>query len=134
MTHNTVFSTIKAQDAAALEALLCQNIKDHTPDMAERIETIFQLVSGTSGHKMTAGGAEYDGSRGGKSISQKTCDLRYTKDGVSYRLFICWEVNNFSPAEAGMRQFAVSMWHGTGEGWKSIVALKATEGVRDWHD
>ena len=131
---DTVLSVIKAQDSAALEALFCKNIKDNTSDLQLRIKEIFDLTEGITSYEKDGSGADYDGSRGGKSILQKTCHIPYTEDSVEYRLFICWEVNNFSPAEAGIRQFSVSMWHGIEEGWKSIVSLNATEGVRNWHD
>ena len=127
---DTVFPIIKAQNASLLEAKLCKNIKDSILDYQSKIDEIFSLTDGITSYKLSGGGAEYDGSRGGKSISQKTCDLRYTINGTNYRLFILWEVNNFSPAEKGIRQISVG-YVGVRD---PLVSMDATEGIRNWHD
>jgi len=131
---DTVLPVIKSQNAAALEAMLCKNIKDNFPGYHTTINEMLALTSGVTSYSLKVNSAEYDGSRGGKSISQKTCDLRYTKDGVEYSLGICWEVNNFSPSEAGIRQIAISEKDIVEGGWVDLVFLYATEGVRNWHD
>ena len=126
---DTVMAPIKAQDAEAFEAMICKNIKDNVPDLAEQIETLFQLMDGVTSYTVR-GGAMYEANRGPNRIFKRDADIRFQISGVNLSLFIVWEVNNFSPAEKGIRH--VSLWNMDTE--ESLVYFVSTEGFLYWHD
>ena len=127
---DTVMTAIKEQDSKALEAMICKNIKDNDSDLSNQISALFGYAKGVTNYKVEGGGAEYSGNRGSNSILKRDVEINFTVSGVKYNLFIVWEINNFSPAEKGIRHVNLK----TVDPRVVLVNFVSTEGFLQWHD
>jgi len=130
MIADTVMTAITERDTEGFEAMICQNIKDNVSDLSEQIATLFQLTEGVTSYSRVGGGATYEGNRGSNRIFKQDVDIRFQNSEINYRLFIVWEVNNFSPAEKGIRH----VYLGNKDTQELFVNFKSTEGFLNWHD
>jgi len=127
---DTVMTAVKSQDAEALTAMICKNIKDNTSDLSDQIATLFGYTNGATNYTVDGGGAEYSGNRGSNHIIKRDVDIKYQISEVKYSLFIVWEINNFSPAERGIRH--VNLMNADTK--ELLIDFKSTEGFLYWHD
>jgi hypothetical protein len=126
---DTVMAPIMTPDAEALEAMICKNIKDNTPDLSEQIARLLQLTEGVTSYS-AEGSDSYEGRRGSNRIFKQHVDIRFQISAVKYGLFIAWEINNFSPAEKGIRHVNLTNM----DTRELLIDFVSTEGFMQWHD
>jgi len=136
-TNNTniaapkIISAIKEKDVAALEALMCKNIKDNEDDLQGKISALINAIDGeiTSSSWRTQGSYQ-ENAYGGKQIVQSGIDIFLTTPAGTYYFGIMWETaNNFAVEEVGIRSIGL-----IDPSDNIVIIIRATEGVGEWHD
>jgi len=126
-----IISAFESRDIAALEALMCQNIKDNVEDLQEKIGEMMDAIEGEiteSSWKII--GSYHERRRDGRRITQSDLDIYLTTSSVDYKLLIVWETaNNFAVEEVGIRAIVLLIPKGS-----TLADIRATEGVGSWHD
>jgi len=131
---NTVISALKTNDIAALEALMCKNIKQNVPDLRGEIGRLLDTIDGEEFEFSWGKSGGYSESSGrGKSISQNYLDIHIQNSTKHYLLIIVLETyNSFAPEEMGIRYISVAPK--TTPVSNALYTIQATEGVMEWHN
>jgi len=137
-----VMNAIKARDIAALEAMMCLNIKQNIEDLPGEIGELIDAIDGKiTEYTWSRGGGTEMSDRDGRLMDQDDSGIKFETTGGVYGLHITWEVaNNYAPEETGIR--VISLWRQVlveyqGEVYKKseeLAAIKAPEGLSSWHD
>jgi hypothetical protein len=140
ITNNTnvagpkILAAVEARDVSALEAMMCQNIKDNVPDLSERISELLDMVDGEiieSLQNSDSVGSYHERDRKGRSITQVGIDFQLTTSTGIYNIHVWWETsNNFAPKEVGIRRITLV----DEDKSMRLAFISATEGVEQWHD
>ena len=128
-----IINAIGTGDVAALEALMCLNIKQNVKNLPEKIGELFDAIDGDITEvKWDDGGGSYEGNReNGKTILQVGMDIFITTTSGTYVVGVWWEgINTFQPEETGIRNIGLSQTNPL----KSLAIIRATEGVSSWHE
>ena len=128
-----VIDAIKTKNIVALESMMCNNIKQNTSDLRGEIGKMLDAIDGDiiSIERRSGGGSYSESRSNGRKISQEGFDFTITTTKQTYALGSCWETaNNFNPAETGFRTLGL----GIISPLESLVLIKATNGIREWHD
>lgn len=136
-TNNTniaapkIINAIKEKDIDALEALMCQNIKNNVNNLPEEIGKLMDAIDGEIIDSSWKAVGNYNENRGnGKAILQVDLDIYLTTSEANYKLLIVWETaNSFAKEEAGIRAIVLLIPHGS-----TLADIRATEGIGEWHD
>lgn len=131
---NTVIAAVKAHDVAALEELMCKNIKENVPDLSGEISNLLDAVEGELLELSWSKMGGYQESNGkGKTISQNFLDIHIVTSTGPFILTITLETyNNFSPEEMGARRITIAQK--TTPASAALYVLTATNGCMSWHD
>ena len=136
-TNNTniaapkIISAIKAKDVDALEALMCQNIKENVNNLPEEISKLMDSIDGEIINSSWENVGNYDAKHGDDgAILQVLFDIYLTTSEGDYKLLLTWETaNSFAKEEAGIRAITLLIPHGS-----TLADIRATEGIGEWHD
>lgn len=129
-TRNSITEAIKTRNVDALEAMMCQNIKQNVDDLPGEIGALIDMIDGDITEWDWNPRGSYDGAMFGKQIKQTSWSAQLKTTNGIYYIGVTWEIaNNFAPGEMGIR--AISL---VDEDRELLVAIKATEGVGGWHD
>lgn len=125
-----IINAIKEKDVDALEALMCQNIKENVSNLPEEIGKLMDSIDGEIINSSWENIGNYDAKHGDDgAILQVNLVIYLTTSTDTYRLGIMWETaNSFAKEEAGIRNIGLS------EDGHTLVLITATEGVGEWHD
>ncbi|MEI6578839.1 MAG: DUF5104 domain-containing protein [Eubacteriales bacterium] len=125
-----IISAIKEKDVDALEALMCQNIKENVNNLPEEISKLMDSIDGEIINSSWKNTGNYNENRGnGKAILQVNLDIYLTTSTSTYYLGIMWETaNSFAKEEAGIRGIGLMV-----DG-RILAKINATEGIGEWHD
>jgi hypothetical protein len=129
----TVISAVKTRDVAALEDLMCLNIKQNTSDLTNEIEKLLDAIDGEQIEFSWLKRGGYQESNGkGKNISQNYLRIDIITSTEHYFLLIVLETyNSFAPKEMGIRSITLM----TETDWNKVLyAIQATNGIIGWHD
>lgn len=139
-----VIYAVENKDAAAMEEVMCKNIKDSHEDLTGEINEMLSLIEGdieSITWKKKGGYSESDGN--GNSISQNSQNYDiFTSKGVYGFSVVVETHNSFSPNELGIRAIAlhteikntdpsIPNEYVYGE---NLYKIFATEGIQEWHD
>jgi len=105
-----IMDAVLAKDIAALESMMCKDIKDNVPDLRTEISKMLDLVDGAiTGSRWTAFSGSYVISDGlGKTENQGSIDIYITTTVGYYCLGMVWETaNSFAMEETGIRNIAL---------------------------
>jgi hypothetical protein len=126
-----IISAIKEKDVAALEALMCKNIKDNVENLTDKVSELINAIEGeiTSSRWGNRGSYQETGA-GGRRIVQTGIEIFLTTPSGTYYLSITWETaNNFAIDEVGIRSIGL-----IDPSDNILIRIAATEGVGEWHD
>jgi len=128
-----IIEAVKSNNISALEAMMCKNIKQNTADLRGEIGRLFDAVDGDI-ITMTreSNGGSYSESRSNKKIAQQILTFKITTTAPeTYVLIVTWEIaNNFAKDEVGIRNIGLVLENPV----TSLVVIRATNGVSDWHN
>jgi len=127
-----IISAFETKGVAALESLMCQNIKDNVPDLPGKIGKMMNAIEGeiTKSSWKTPGSYQ-ERNANGSSIIQVNLDIYLTTTTGNYTLLLMWETaNNFAPEEVGIR--AISLL--PSDSISVLAEIKATNGIGEWHN
>jgi len=139
ITNNTnvaapkIINAIETSDVAALEALMCLNIKQNIDDLPVKIGELFDAIDGDiiEISWKERGGSYEENRENGKTILQIGMEFLITTTTGTYVICVWWEViNTFQPEETGIRSIGLSQTNPL----KSLAIISAIEGVGSWHD
>lgn len=128
-----IIEAFKNEDVAALEELMCQNIKNNVENLPDKIQGLFDAIDGEIIEATyESRGGSYSGSNPGKgSITQSGVFIYITTTTGKYDIGVWWEtVNTYQPEETGIRSIAIIV----PSTLKLLGKISATEGVGNWHD
>lgn len=128
-----IMNAIETGDVAALEALMCLNIKQNVKNLPEKINELLDAIDGEIIEaSWVHSGGSYSGNReNGKTINQSGVDVLITTTTGTYVVGVWWEtINTFQPEETGIRSIGLAQTNPL----KTLAILRATEGVESWHD
>ena len=127
-----IINAIKEKDVDALEALMCQNIKDNVNDLPEEIRELMDAIDGeiTDSSWRTVG--SYDAKHGADgAILQVIIAIYITTSSDTYHVGITWETaNSFAKEEVGIRNIGLLDVDNN----LLLAKISATEGIGEWHD
>jgi len=129
-----IITAITEKDVAALEEMMCLNIKQNVEGLSEKIDKLVNSIEGEVlgvEEGLDHGGGGYSGKQAdGRQMLKSGIDLFFTTSTGIYDVTITWEdANNFAPEEMGIRTIALGDPSGN-----VLVLISATEGVCEWHD
>ena len=139
-----VIYAVENKDAAAMEEVMCKNIKDNFDDLTGEINKMLSYIEGDIENITWESGGGYSESDGrGNSIAQNHQDYEIiTNEGVYGISIVVETYNSFSDDELGIRAIGLytqientnpnsSRKYIYGE---SLYKIFATEGIKDWHN
>ena len=133
---NSVINAVKTRDIAAIEALMCKNIKDNVPNLTNEIGNLLDAyaISGEDFEfSWKTSGGYFESNGKGKSIRQNYIDIHITNATCHYLLIIVLETHNsFASDEMGIR--SISIGPKTTPASDEFYFIRATEGVMEWHE
>jgi len=126
-----IISAIKEKDVDALEALMCQNIKDNVDDLPGEISSLMDSIDGEIINSSWKAVGNYDANHGEDgAILQVVLDIYLTTSTTTYFLGVTWETaNSFAKEEAGIRNIGLLDIDNN-----LLARIYATEGIFEWHD
>lgn len=129
-----IIEAFKNEDVAALEELMCQNIKDNVENLPDKIQGLFDTINGeiieTS---YEHAGYSFSQTNPGKGeINQSIVRIILTTTVQEYCLFVNWEtINTYQPNENGIRRIVVNV----GDNYAELLCeISATNGICEWHE
>lgn len=128
-----IIEVFKNEDVAALEELMCKNIKENIENLPNKIQDLFDVVDGEIIEATyESRGGSYSGSNPEKgSITQSGVSIYITTSTGRYDIGFWWEtVNTYQPEETGIRSIAII----DPSTLELLEKISATEGVGNWHD
>jgi hypothetical protein len=128
-----IIDAVKSKNIDALEAMMCKNIKQNTADLRGEIDKLLNAIDGEiiTLNRGSNGGGYYESRNDGKTISQQILTFNITTATEAYVLVVTWETaNNFAKDEVGIRNIGLVRLNPT----TSLVIIRATNGIEDWHD
>ncbi len=129
-TQNSISEAIETRDIDALEAMMCQNIKQKVDDLPSEIGALIDTIDGDITEWDWNPRGSYDAAKFGKQIIQTSWSAQLKTTNGIYFIAVTWEIaNNFAPGEMGIRAITL-----LDEDRELLVAIKATEGIGGWHD
>lgn len=129
-TQNSITEAIKTRNVDALEAMMCQNIKQNVDDLLGEIGALIDTINGEITSWDWSPSSSYDAAKYGKKIKQTGWTGQIDIANATYFIVVKWEIaNNFAPEEMGMR--AIALYDKDN---KLLFMIRATEGVGGWHD
>jgi len=133
-TASNIVNAIEGGDIAALEAMMCRNIKQNAVNLPSKIGELIDAIDGeiVDFTWETYGGL--DANHGsGKSLSQRHLDIHFKTTSVdNYTFLIIWEYSNsFQLEEKGIR--AIVLMQKTPP-YTALADIRATNGVGEWHE
>ena len=139
-----VIYAVENKDASAMEAVICQNIKDNFDDLTGEINKMLSYIEGDIESISWETGGGYSESDGrGNFITQNHQDFEIITTECVYGISVVVETHNsFSSDELGIRAIAIdtlikntnpnsSREYVYGE---TLYKIFATEGIKEWHD
>ena len=139
ITNNTnvaapkIINAIETRDVAALEAMMCLNIKQNVENLHGKIGDMLDLIEGDITDALWENrGGSYEGHQNdGRTIIQGGISIYITTTTGTYAVGVWWEdANNFAREETGIRNIGLSQTNPL----KSLAIISAIEGVGSWHD
>gem|GEM_PF-1111823 len=126
-----IINAIKEKDVDALEALMCQNIKENVNNLPEEINKLMNSIDGEIINSSWKNVGNYDAKHGDDgAILQVLVDIYLTTTEGDFKLLLTWETaNTFAKEEAGIRAVTLLIPHGS-----TLADIRATEGIGEWHD
>lgn len=130
-----IIAAFEDKDVTALEELMCYNIKQHTQDLSNKIKELYAYVEGDivelieeeSGYSFSANHGD------GKQILQTNIFITIITTLGEYRVSVMWEtINTIHPEEAAIRSIVLLQKSETD--FESLYAIRATEGIGEWHE
>ena len=129
----SVIAAIQTRDIDTIEAFMCKNIKDNVQNLHEEIGKMIDAIEGSVTSVYSKNSEVFYVSIGGKTINQSISNSDITTSVTTYYLDITWETyNNFSLAERGIRW--IGLYISTGDGYKELNKISATEGIEHIHN
>ena len=129
----TVIAAFKTRDIDAIEALMCKNIKDNTPNLRGEIGKLIDLIQGKITSTSSESTNDFSVSSGGKNIEQASSYSIINTAIAKYIINITWEYyNNFSLGQRGIRYIGVSLI--ANDDYEILGEIMATEGIYSTHD
>ncbi len=129
-TLNSIMNAIETRDIDALEAMMCQNIKQNVDDLPGEIGALIDTINGEITSWDWSPSSSYDAAKYGKQIKQTGWTVQIDTANTTYFMAVVWEIaNNFAPGEVGIRRIAVF-----NEDREMLAEIIATEGAGGWHD
>jgi len=105
---NTIMSAIETRDVVTIENMMCENIKQNTESLAEKIGNLIDAIDGNFSSYRRSNTGGYSKTDGGKSVETASWDIYFSTAKQKYRLLITWEItNNYAPEEKGIRFFTL---------------------------
>ena len=132
-----IASAIEEGDIAALEALMCLNIKENVEDLPDKIGELMDAIEGDINEITwkSGGGSYFERHEKGRQIVQAGVDISITTTEGTYLVAVWWEtVNTFKPEETGIRNIALCDPDLSLTDGYLLVRISATEGIGEWHD
>lgn len=126
-----IINAIKEKDVDALEALMCQNIKENVKNLPEEINKLMNSIDGEIINSSWNNVGNYDAKHGDDgAILQVVMEIHLTTSTTTYFLGVTWETaNSFAKEEAGIRNIGLLDINNN-----LLARIYATEGIGEWHD
>ena len=132
---DTIEMAVQNRDVKTLESLMCNNIKENTPNLSKKVKNLYNSIEGTITDVTLQEAVHTYNEADGTGREIKQAEILYYvqtdshKDG--YLFYVVWEtINNFQPEETKIR--AVHLFD---EKKESVVAkIYATNGLFEWHE
>ncbi len=129
-----IIEAFKNEDVAALEELMCKNIKENTENLSDKIQSMFDIVNGeiTETSYEHAGYSFSQSNPGKGEINQSVVRITIKTTVQEYCLFVNWEtINTYQPNENGIRRITVNV----GDNYAELLCeISATNGICEWHE
>ncbi|MCL2300501.1 MAG: DUF5104 domain-containing protein [Firmicutes bacterium] len=135
LTEANIVRIINADDATALEALMCGNIKQNVLGLRDKIGEFFDAIDSEINTFTLGSKGTYSADRGnGKSIRQSVRQINFETSSGSFAIVSTWETyNSFQPDEMGIR--AITIAKVVPPSTVTILYdICATNGVGEWHE
>ncbi|NLO45820.1 MAG: DUF5104 domain-containing protein [Clostridiales bacterium] len=132
-----IASAIETGDVAALESLMCLNIKENVEDLPGKVGELMDAIEGeiVESTWKSGGGSYFERREKGRQIVQAGVDIYITTTEGTYLVAVWWEaVNTFKPEETGIRNIALCDPELSVTDGYVLVRISATEGIGEWHD
>lgn len=128
-----IIDAIKEKDVDALEALMCQNIKENVNDLPGEIRKLMNSIDGEIiNYSWENSGTYSENHRDGKAIYQVVVSVYLSTPTKNYNMGIMWEsANSFAKEETGIRNIGLL---DVDQDYLLLSRISATEGVSKWHD
>ena len=122
---NTVLTAVQAGDINTIEAFMCKNIKDNTPDLRGEIGKLINAIQGNITSTSTKFYDDYSAASGGSTVMRSRSVIQMVTPAGDYWLYIVWEYyNNYSFAARGIRDIYLG-FGAPGEG-EILVEIQVT--------
>jgi len=133
---SAVVNAVNAGDIAALEAMMCRNIKDNVEDLSSKIGELIGAVDGEiQAYRIESAGMFTENRRDGRQIYQRGFGVEFTIPSGDYLIAINWEVVcNFAQEETGIRYIILYSGSSYDPNTVKLAEIMATEGWGGWHD
>jgi len=135
LTEANIVRIINAHDVAALEALMCGNIKQTVPNLRDKIGEFFEAFDSEISAFTLGSKGTYSANHGnGKSLRQVVIQINFETSSGGYAIVSTWETyNSFQPNEMGIR--AVTIAETVPPSTVTILYdIRATNGIGEWHE
>jgi len=137
ITNNTsiaapkIIDAVKRKDAAALEAMMCLNIKTNIPDLRGEVGRLLDAIDGDMTEATWESSGSYQGAQqDGRRLTQVILSFHFNTSTGTYFMGMTWETaNNFKADEVGIRGIGLLDPDGA-----VLLIINATEGVGNWHN
>ena len=133
---NAVISSVENKDAAAMEEVMCKNIKDNYEDLTGEINNMLSLIEGEVDSTSWERGYSRSTSDGnGKTISHNALSINVNTTDGAYVLLLAVEIQNtVSPEELGIRRVElIRLAENPDQEATKLYEIAATEGIMKWH-
>lgn len=129
-----IVEAIETKDVAALEDMMCLNIKQNTKNLPKEIQNFYDSIEGDILDiywEPGLGSSYSESQQDGRQIVQYDFDVRITTTKTKYTAGIWWEsVNNFQPEETKIRNIGL-IYDDT---YERVYRIAATNGIGSWHE
>lgn len=133
---NAVISSVENKDAAAMEEVMCKNIKDNYEDLTGEINNMLSLIEGEIDSTSWERGYAVSQSDGnGKTVSHNALSIKVNTTDGAYVLLLAVEIQNtVSPEELGIRRVElIKKAENPDQEATKLYEIAATEGIMKWH-
>ena len=130
-----IIAAFEEKDVNAMENLMCYNIKQNTKDLPDKINEMYSLVEGDIIEFIEKdSGFSFSESHGdGKQMLQTNLFISIITTQGEYLVRVTWEtINTINPEEAAIRSIVLLQKSETV--FESLYAIRATEGIGEWHE